>query len=170
MSVATPPQGLICRDLLDSISGSDAGAAVACLQYLVMPACRNRIAIAGHENERVLQGPGAPAWLGSLPAARPGRDAPRRRFLILSFYAGPDLAWALLPPTLGFLYYYLPAATFASLALVYVLRRGNSPRWLLWAFVAVAFAGFAAMLPISATFVETSMETFNRLMIFQNRI
>jgi dolichyl-phosphate-mannose-protein mannosyltransferase len=64
----------------------------------------------------------------------------------------------------------LPAATFASLALVYVLRRGNSPRWLLWAFVAVAFAGFAAMLPISAAFVETSMETFNRLMIFQNRI
>ena len=51
-------------------------------------------------------------------------------FLILSFYFGPYLAWALLPRTLGFLYYYLPAATFASLALVYVLRRGNSPRWL----------------------------------------
>jgi dolichyl-phosphate-mannose--protein O-mannosyl transferase len=91
-------------------------------------------------------------------------------FLILSFYAGPYLAWALLPRTLGFLYYYLPSATFASLALVYLLRRGNSPRWLLWAFVAVAFAGFAAMLPISAAFVGTSMETFNRLMIFQNWI
>ena len=48
--------------------------------------------------------------------------------------------------------------------------RGNSPRWLLWAFVALAFAGFAAMLPISAAFVGTSMETFNRLMIFQNWI
>ena len=80
------------------------------------------------------------------------------------------LAWAMLPRTLGFLYYYLPSATFASLALVYLLRRGNSPRWLLWAFVAVAFAGFAAMLPISAAFVGTSMETFNRLMIFQNWI
>ncbi|WP_213738053.1 phospholipid carrier-dependent glycosyltransferase [Bradyrhizobium sp. dw_411] len=91
-------------------------------------------------------------------------------FLILSFYAGPYLAWALLPRTLGFLYYYLPAATFASLALVYVLRRGNSPRWLLWAFVAVAGAGFAAMLPISAAFVGTSMATFNRLMLFQNWI
>jgi dolichyl-phosphate-mannose-protein mannosyltransferase len=91
-------------------------------------------------------------------------------FLILSFYAGPWLAWAMLPRTLGFLYYYLPSATFASLALVYLLRRGNSPRWLLWAFVAVAFAGFAAMLPISAAFVGTSMETFNRLMIFQNWI
>jgi dolichyl-phosphate-mannose-protein mannosyltransferase len=91
-------------------------------------------------------------------------------FLILSFYAGPHLAWALLPRTLGFLYYYLPSATFASLALVYLLRRGNSPRWLLWAYVAVAFAGFAAMLPISAAFVGTSMETFNRLMIFQNWI
>ena len=91
-------------------------------------------------------------------------------FLILSFYFGPYLAWAMLPRTLGFLYYYLPSATVASLALVYVLRRGNSPRWLLWAFVAVAFAGFAVMLPISAAFVGTSMETFTRLMIFQNWI
>ena len=91
-------------------------------------------------------------------------------FLILSFYLGSWLAWALLPRTLGFLYYYLPSATVASLALVYALRRGNSPRWLLWAFVAVAFAGFAAMLPVSAAFVGTSMETFNRLMIFQNWI
>jgi hypothetical protein len=54
--------------------------------------------------------------------------------------------------------------------LVYLLRRGNSPRWLLWAYVAVAFAGFAVMLPISAGFVGTSMQTFNRLMIFQNWI
>jgi dolichyl-phosphate-mannose-protein mannosyltransferase len=91
-------------------------------------------------------------------------------FLILSFYFGPYLAWALLPRTLGFLYYYLPSATLASLALVYVARRGNSPRWLLWLLVAVAFAGFVAMLPISAAFVETSIATFNRLMIFQNWI
>ena len=91
-------------------------------------------------------------------------------FLILSFYAGPYLAWALLPRTLGFLYYYLPAATFASLALVYALRRGNGPRWLLWAFVAVAGAGFAAMLPISVAFVGTTMESFVRLMLFQSWI
>ena len=91
-------------------------------------------------------------------------------FLILSFYFGPYLAWALLPRTLGFLYYYLPAATTASLALVYVLRRGSSPRWLLWAFVAGACAGFAAMLPISAAFVGTSMETFVRLMLFRSWI
>jgi dolichyl-phosphate-mannose-protein mannosyltransferase len=91
-------------------------------------------------------------------------------FLILAFYFGPYLAWALLPRTLGFLYYYLPAATFASLALVYALRRANSPRWLLWAFVAAAGAGFAAMLPVSAAFVGTSMEMFNRLMVFQNWI
>ena len=51
-----------------------------------------------------------------------------------------------------------------------MLRRGNGPRRLLWAFVATAFAGFAAMLPISAAFVGTSMETFNRLMIFQSWI
>ncbi|SHL29507.1 Dolichyl-phosphate-mannose-protein mannosyltransferase [Bradyrhizobium lablabi] len=91
-------------------------------------------------------------------------------FLILSFYFGPYLAWALLPRTLGFLYYYLPSATLASLALVYALTRGNNPRWLLWAFVALAAAGFAVMLPISAGFVGTSLDTFNRLMLFQNWI
>ena len=48
-------------------------------------------------------------------------------FLVLAFYFGPYLAWALLPRTLGFIYYYLPAATTASFALVYALRRGNMP-------------------------------------------
>jgi dolichyl-phosphate-mannose-protein mannosyltransferase len=91
-------------------------------------------------------------------------------FLILAFYFGLYLAWVALPRTVGFLYYYLPAATVACLALVYVLTRGNTPRWLLWAFVALACAGFAAMLPISAAFVGTSMQTFNRLMLFQNWI
>src|SRR6185312_12537975 len=91
-------------------------------------------------------------------------------FLVLAFYLGPYLAWALLPRTLGFLYYYLPAATTASLALVYALKRGSLPRWLLWAYVAVGFIGFAAMLPISAAFIGTSMATFSRLMIFQNWI
>jgi dolichyl-phosphate-mannose--protein O-mannosyl transferase len=94
----------------------------------------------------------------------------RDAFLLLSFYAGPYLAWALLPRTLGFLYYYLPAATFASLALVYALRRGNTPRFLLWAYIGLAALGFAVMLPISAAFVGTSMQTFNRLMLFQNWI
>jgi dolichyl-phosphate-mannose--protein O-mannosyl transferase len=91
-------------------------------------------------------------------------------FLVLAFYFGPYLAWALLPRTLGFIYYYLPAATTASFALVYALRRGNTPRWLLWAFVAVGFAGFVAMLPISVAFVGTSMATFSRLMLFRTWI
>jgi len=91
-------------------------------------------------------------------------------FLILSFYFGPWLAWALLPRALGFIYYYLPSATAAGFALVYVLRRGNTPRWLLWGYVAVAALGFAVMLPISAAFIGTSMTLFNRLMIFQNWI
>jgi dolichyl-phosphate-mannose-protein mannosyltransferase len=91
-------------------------------------------------------------------------------FLALAFYFGPYLAWPLLPRTLGFLYYYLPAATTASFALVYALTRGKSPRWLLWAFVAVGAIGFAAMLPISAAFIGTSMATFNRLMLFQSWI
>ena len=91
-------------------------------------------------------------------------------FLIAAFYFGSWLAWALLPRTLGFIYYYLPAATVASLALVYVLRRDGLPRWLLWAYVGLAALGFAAMLPVSAAFVGTSMQTFNRLMLFQSWI
>jgi dolichyl-phosphate-mannose-protein mannosyltransferase len=91
-------------------------------------------------------------------------------FLILAFYTGPYLAWAVLPRALSFLYYYLPSATMASLALVYALRRGNAPRWLLWASVALAFAGFTAMLPITAASIGTSMPTFNRLMLFQSWI
>jgi dolichyl-phosphate-mannose--protein O-mannosyl transferase len=90
--------------------------------------------------------------------------------LIAAFYFGPWLAWALLPRTLGFIYYYLPSATAASLALVYVLRRDGVPRWVLWAYVGVAAIGFAVMLPVSAAFVGTSMQTFNRLMLFQSWI
>lgn len=91
-------------------------------------------------------------------------------FLILAFYLGPYLAWALLPRTLGFIYYYLPAATAASLALVYVLQRGRMSHLALWAYVAAAAIGFAVMLPVSAAFVGTSMQNFNRLMIFQSWI
>ncbi|UPJ41057.1 phospholipid carrier-dependent glycosyltransferase [Bradyrhizobium sp. 40] len=113
-------------------------------------------------------------WPALLALAVVLRDfaVARRRdaFLIAVFYFGSWLAWALLPRTLAFIYYYLPAATVASLALVYVLRRDGLPRWLLWAYVAVAAAGFAAMLPISAAFVGTSMQTFNRLMLFQSWI
>jgi dolichyl-phosphate-mannose-protein mannosyltransferase len=113
-------------------------------------------------------------WPALLALALAMRDfiVTRRRdaFLVLAFYLGPYLAWALLPRTLGFIYYYLPAASFASLALVYALRRGNAPRWLLWAYVALAAAGFVVMLPISAAFLGTSMQNFNRLMIFQNWI
>ena len=91
-------------------------------------------------------------------------------FVILAFYFGSYLAWALLPRSLAFLYYYLPSATLASLALVYALTRGRTPSWLLWAFVALSAAGFALMLPISAAFVGTSMQMFNRLMLFRSWI
>src|SRR4029077_21107901 len=90
--------------------------------------------------------------------------------LIVSFYLGSYLAGAVLPRPLRLLDYYLPPATFVSLALVYLLRRENWPRWCLWAFVAAACAAFAVMLPISAAFVGTSMENFNRLMICENWI
>ncbi|MFX4805961.1 hypothetical protein ABTB42_20455, partial [Acinetobacter baumannii] len=90
-------------------------------------------------------------------------------FLILAFYIGPWVAWATLPRTIGFIYYYLPSATVASLALVYVLTQGERapPRWALWAFVAASVAGFVALLPISVAELGTSMQTYQRLMIFQ---
>jgi dolichyl-phosphate-mannose-protein mannosyltransferase len=93
-------------------------------------------------------------------------------FLILSFYVGPWIAWAALPRTISFSYYYLPSATVATLALVYALTRGErpQPRWLLWAFVAAGFAGFVALLPISAAGIGASMETYYRLMIFKSWI
>jgi dolichyl-phosphate-mannose--protein O-mannosyl transferase len=110
-----------------------------------------------------------PALLAVLLAMRDWIVTRRRApFLVLAFYLGPYLSWALLPRTLGFLYYYLPAATFASVTLVYAARRG--PPWLLWACLALAAAGFAVMLPISAAFIGTSMATFNHLMLFQNWI
>ncbi|MBR0845958.1 glycosyltransferase family 39 protein [Bradyrhizobium liaoningense] len=114
------------------------------------------------------------AWPALLALAVVLRDfiVARRwdAFLIAAFYFGPWLAWALLPRTLGFIYYYLPAATAASLALVYALRREGLPRWLLWAYVGIAATGFAVMLPISAAFIGTSMRTFGRLMLFQSWI
>jgi len=91
-------------------------------------------------------------------------------FLIAVFYFGCWLAWALLPRTLGFIYYYLPAATIASLALVYALRTNGLPRWLLWVYVGIAAVGFVIMLPVSAAFIGTSMQYFNRLMLFQSWI
>jgi dolichyl-phosphate-mannose--protein O-mannosyl transferase len=114
------------------------------------------------------------AWPALLALAIVLRDVIVARrwdaFLIAAFYFGCWLAWALLPRTLGFIYYYLPAATVASLALVYVLRREGLPRWLLWAYVGIAAIGFAVMLPISAAFIGTSMQMFNRLMLFQSWI
>jgi dolichyl-phosphate-mannose-protein mannosyltransferase len=91
-------------------------------------------------------------------------------FLILAFYLGCYLPWALLPRTLSFLYYYLPSATLLSLALPYAWMRWRLPLWVLWATVAIAAAGFIALLPISAAFIGTSMSQFNRLMLFQSWI
>ncbi|MGJ4945359.1 phospholipid carrier-dependent glycosyltransferase [Bradyrhizobium sp. HKCCYLS1011] len=111
-----------------------------------------------------------PALLALLVCLRDFIAARRdSAFLILAFYFGCYLPWALLPRALSFLYYYLPSATLASLALPYVLTRVRVP-WLLWLYVALVAVGFMAMLPISAAFVGTSMPTFNRLMLFQSWI
>lgn len=93
-------------------------------------------------------------------------------FLIIVFYIGPWVAWAALPRNISFIYYYLTSGTIATLALVYAFTQGERapPRWMLWAFVAAASLGFAAMLPISVASLGTSMETYRRLMIFQSWI
>lgn len=114
-----------------------------------------------------------PALAALLICARDFIVARRMQaFLILAFYLGPWLAWATLPRTIGFIYYYLPSATVASLALVYVLTQGERapPRWALWAFVAASTAGFLALLPISVSSLGVSMQTYQRLMIFQSWI
>ena len=91
-------------------------------------------------------------------------------FLVLAFYFGPYLAWALLPRTLR-LHLLLSAGGDhrESGAGLCAPSRGHAAL-ALWAFVAIGCAGFVAMLPISAAFIGTSMATFNRLMIFQNWI
>jgi len=57
------------------------------------------------------------------------------------------------PAALGFLYYYLPAATFASVGWC-ICCGGKLRRWLLWSYVVVA-AAVAAMLPILARYRDT---------------
>lgn len=111
-----------------------------------------------------------PALLALLVCVRDVVMARRAEpFLLVAFYLGCYLPWALLPRALSFLYYYLPSATLASLALPYALAKSRR-RWVLWLYVALVVAGFVAMLPISAAFVGTSMQTFNRLMLFQSWI
>ena len=94
----------------------------------------------------------------------------RAAFLIVVFYLGCYLPWALLPRALSFIYYYLPSATLLSLALPYACLKARRPSLALWAVVAIALLGFVAMLPVSAAFVGTSMATFGRLMLFQSWI
>jgi dolichyl-phosphate-mannose--protein O-mannosyl transferase len=94
----------------------------------------------------------------------------RRRdaFLIVASYAALYLAWMVLPRAIGFSFYYLPAATVASLALAYCLFRGEMERrlWARWGFLAAALACFLLFLPISAAAIETSLAGFERLMWF----
>ncbi len=94
--------------------------------------------------------------------------ATRRRdaFLILVSYAALYLAWMVLPRAIGFSFYYLPAATVASLALTYCLFRGETKRWLWarWMFLTAALAGFGLFLPVSAASIETSLAGYERLM------
>ena len=94
----------------------------------------------------------------------------RRRdaFLIAASYTALYLAWTVLPRAVGFSFYYLPAATVASLALAYCFFRSDVKRWLWarWIFLAAALASFVLFLPVSAASVETSLAGFERLMWF----
>ena len=94
----------------------------------------------------------------------------RRRdaFLIAASYAALYLGWAALPRAIGFSFYYLPAATVASLALAYCFYRGESGgwRWARWIFLAASAGCFLRLLPISAASVGTSLSGYERLMWF----
>jgi dolichyl-phosphate-mannose--protein O-mannosyl transferase len=94
----------------------------------------------------------------------------RRRdtFLIAASYGALYLGWILLPRAIGFSFYYLPAATIASLALAYCCYRSDSRLWIAarWIFLAAAVAGFLVLLPISGASIGTSLAGYERLMWF----
>jgi dolichyl-phosphate-mannose-protein mannosyltransferase len=94
----------------------------------------------------------------------------RRRdaFLIAASYGALYLGWILLPRAVGFSFYYLPAATTASLALAYCCYRSDTRPWIVerWIFLAAAVAGFVIFLPISAASIGTSLAGYERLMWF----
>jgi len=101
------------------------------------------------------------AALEKIPLShRPASDSERL------YYAALYLAWMVLPRAIGFSFYYLPAATVASLALAYCFFRGETKRWLWgrWIFLAAALAGFVLFLPLSAASIETSLAGYERLM------
>jgi dolichyl-phosphate-mannose--protein O-mannosyl transferase len=89
-------------------------------------------------------------------------------FLIVASYAALYLAWMVLPRAIGFSFYYLPAATVASLALTYCFFRRETKRslWARWIFLTAATASFLLFLPLSAASIETSLVGYERLMWF----
>ena len=91
-------------------------------------------------------------------------------FLLMSFYLGPYLAWALLPRVVGFIYYYLPSATFASLLLVYVLEARQRTALAAMGLCRSSGRELRRDAADHRGLVGTSMATFNRLMLFQNWI
>jgi dolichyl-phosphate-mannose-protein mannosyltransferase len=94
----------------------------------------------------------------------------RRRdaFLIVASYAALYLGWMLLPRAIGFSFYYLPAATVASLALTYCFYRSGARlwRWARWMFLLAVAGCFLLFLPISSASVGTSLAGYERLMWF----
>jgi dolichyl-phosphate-mannose-protein mannosyltransferase len=94
----------------------------------------------------------------------------RRRdaFLVVTSYAALYLGWIVLPRAIGFSFYYLPAATVASLALAYCFYRRETKLWLWarWIFLTIAAACFLLLLPVSAASIGTSLAGFERLTWF----
>jgi len=87
-------------------------------------------------------------------------------FIILAAYAAFWLCWAILPRTLTFAFYYLPASTVLSLALAYLFYRTRLERWP-WTrrlFLFAATAMFLYFLPISNAAVRVSEPGFNASM------
>ncbi len=94
----------------------------------------------------------------------------RRRdaFLIVTSYAALYLGWVVLPRAIGFSFYYLLAATVASLALAYCFYRSEAKgwRWARWMFLGAAAGCFLLFLPVSAASIGTSLSGYERLMWF----
>ena len=112
-------------------------------------------------------------WGGILAvfACLYGWLAHRRKeaFLIVAAYSAFYIAWAVIPRTLEFSFYYLPAAMTLGVALAYAFYRTPLNRWP-WTrrlFLAACVLMFGYFLPISNAVVTASEPEFNRLMWFE---
>jgi dolichyl-phosphate-mannose-protein mannosyltransferase len=103
---------------------------------------------------------GLPALLISAIAAL--RERRRDAAFIVAAFAALYLPWAVIPRTVAFLYYYLPAAMAPSLALAFLFHRTGFRQWpwLRHGFLLLAALGFLYFLPISSAAITVTLPQF----------